>query len=344
MSFEVQVIHSINEIDPFTWDKFSRGRPFSSHRWYLFGETVMDDCRPVHILIWQEGKIAARATFWVIHQEPVSLQWKPLRNTIEGWLKKRPLFACRSPLANTSGLILTEGPLRHEALIAINAAALKEARDFKASFFLYDFLDTCQAGSEDWEAGFRRYKFADPGTVTEIIWNDFEDYLASLTAKERKHYRQRCREAERSGLEITRNPFVPNIDEAVPLIRYVERRHDSTPNPWAVKMLRSMDLVNSTWLTIRSNGRLLGCELVLEDNGAMMVTALGLAEGISDIYHLLGYADIRYAIEKKACRLHWGSGSYETKRRMGFGVEDNNHVNFFGLNPFSRLIARLAAK
>jgi hypothetical protein len=108
-------------------------------------------------------------------------------------------------------------------------------------------------------------------------------------------------------------------------------------------MLENINLINAVWLTASVDGRIAGCELILEDNGTQMVTSLGLASTVSHIYHILGYADIQYAIEKGARFLRWGSGSYDTKRRLGFELEYNNYVVFRGLTPLSRLVARMAS-
>jgi hypothetical protein len=136
---------------------------------------------------------------------------------------------------------------------------------------------------------------------------------------------------------------VEQIDEILPLIENVERRHRSTPNPWTRALLENMAQIGGVWLVARLGSRVVGCELILQDNGVQMVTSLGLEPGISGVYHLLGYADIRYAIESGAHTLRWGSGAYDAKRRLGFGLESNNHVIYRGLSPATQLLARLAS-
>jgi predicted N-acyltransferase len=343
MDFDIRIFHKISEIDPILWDQISDGKPFTSHRWYRFGETVMSDCLPVYIFASLRGEMIARATFWVIRNEPVPINWAPERRMALTALRHWPLFICRSPIANVSGLILTTPSLRPLALHALTEAALLEAKKYHASFLLFDFLDKEQAGWNDWLESFSSYTFSDPGTGMEITWPSFNRYLESLNPKARKHYRQQNREAEKLGIKITRHDSVANIEEVLPLIQDVEIRHRSTPNPWTTKILENINLINAVWLTASMDDRIIGCEMVLEDNGTQMVTALGLANSVSHIYHLLGYADIQYAIERGARSLRWGSGSYDTKRRLGFELEYNNHVVFRGLNPLSRLVARMAS-
>jgi predicted N-acyltransferase len=286
MDFDIQIFHKISEIDPLLWDQLSDGKPFTSHRWYRFGETVMSDCLPVYIFVSLRGEMIARATFWVIRNEPIPINWAPARQTALAALRRWPLFICRSPIANVSGLILTAPSLRRLALHALTEAALQEAKKYHSSFLLFDFLDKEQAGWKDWLESFSTYTFSDPGTGMEITWPSFEQYLESLNPKVRKHYRQQNREAERLGIKITRHDSVVNIEEVLPLIQDVEIRHGSTPNPWTRKMLENINLIHAVWLTASMDNRIMGCELVLEDNGTQMVTSLGLANSVSHIYHL----------------------------------------------------------
>ena len=106
-------------------------------------------------------------------------------------------------------------------------------------------------------------------------------------------------------------------------------------------MLENSGMVGAVWLTAIVNDRLVGCELVLDDNGTQMVTALGLAQDFRHAYFLLGYADIRYAIEKGMHTLRWGSGAYEAKRQAGFWLEKNNNFVFCGISPLFYQVARL---
>jgi predicted N-acyltransferase len=343
MDFEIRVYNSVNEIGQTDWDQLSCGQSFASYRWYLFGEKSMSDCIPVYIILSQQEKAVARATFWVIRNEPMPINWAPARYLAQALLRRWPLFICRSPLANASGLLLPDPPLRHLALATLSKVALQEAKKYNASFLLYDFLDNEQAGWDDWFKPYFSYSFSDPGTKMEIAWSSFERYLESLSPKVRKHYRQHQREAKRLGIQIREPDTVTNIDKVIGMVQSVERRHGSTPNPWTRGMLENLGMVDGVWLSASREGRVVGCELILEDNGTHMVTALGLADSVSHIYHLLGYADIRHAIETGARFLRWGSGSYDTKRRLGFEIERNNCVVFYGLNPLSRLVARITS-
>jgi predicted N-acyltransferase len=174
----------------------------------------------------------------------------------------------------------------------------------------------------------------------EIKWSNFDQYLGHLSQKARKHYRQYNREADEVGIRITRHEHVPDIESALGLIQDVEKRHGSTPSPWTRGLLKNAGLVGGIWLTASVNDQLVGCELILDDNGTQMVTALGLAQDFRHAYFILGYADIQCAIERGIHTLRWGSGAYEAKRQAGFELEKNNNIVFCGASPLLSQVAR----
>ncbi len=318
----VETFSSVEAVGQAEWDRLSAGRPFASYRWYRYGETVMDDCQPVYILVKRGGKAIARATFWLVRNEPLPVEPKTVRSALQAYLRRRPLLICRSPLANLSGLILPEqNPA--DCLRLIADAAKSALRELKGSFLLFDFME---AGRDDWPADFVPYQVSDPGTFLPLHWDSFDDYLADGNKKDRQHYKRVLRQAEELGLELTRRTRVPDLDEAMPLIRSVERKHNSAENQWMRGTLAHTDEINAAWLEIRQHGRLVGCGLLAEDNGTLMATALGLAEDVQYAYFLLIYATLREGFERKVKVIRLGSGAYEVKQRLGFELEQNNYA------------------
>ena len=344
MDFDTHIFHTVAEVDQAAWDALGGGKPFTSHRWYRYGERIMSDCRPVYIILSMQGQMLARATFWVIRNEPLPLPPGPLRSAAQVLFKHWPLFICRSPLANSSGLILPDPPLRDVALADISAIALKQAYLHHSAVIAFDYLDQWTFENTKWPEGFSGQKIGDSGTVMEIIWSNYESYLNSLTPKTRKNYRRYCREAEKRGLTINRRSIPIRLDEAEVLIRNVEERYREMSNPWFQAMLKDFPMVGGTLFTAEVEGKLVGCELLLGDGEAQFVTALGLDYSEPNTYFLLNYADIRHAIECGTRRLHWGSGAYEVKKRQGFKIDHNENIVFRGVGTVSRLLARLAAR
>ena len=177
----------------------------------------------------------------------------------------------------------------------------------------------------------------------ENHWQSMEQYLAHGNKKGRQHYKRSLREAEKRGIQLTQLPSVSDIGAALKLIRNVERRHASSPNPWTRELLERVEVVDGTWLEAYIGNKLVGCGLILEDQGAQMTTALGLAENEPYVYFLLIYASLENAFKKQVRLLRWGSGAYEVKQKLGFELEKDNYLILSGTNRLATWISRLAA-
>jgi predicted N-acyltransferase len=327
--FDIQITHSVTEVGQEAWDKLTDDRPFASYRWYRFGEMVLDDNVPIYIILSQQGEAVALGTFWLRRQEQLPISSKAVRWLVESILRHRPLLTCRSPLVETSGLVLPKKPkLRDGALSAIARIAQEQAQRHKASFLMSDYLEEHEVEYVGWPNTFIPFEMADPGTRLCIEWDDFDSYVAHLRKSQRRHYRQETRRAREMGLEITRHQKVTRVDEAVALARNVERKHRSAPYPWMRQLFEHAHVANGVWLTAKIGNRLVGSELLLHDRGTWCAKGLGLDYSLSDVYFALGYADIRCVIEEGASVLRWGSGAYDAKERLGFHLESNNHAIF----------------
>lgn len=339
--FDIQIVHRVDELAPEVWEALSSGQPFQSQRWYRFGEAVMVNSPPSYIILYLDGKPVARAALWPVRDEPLPLNPAPLRSVVQTYLRHRPLMVCRSPLSGVAGLVLPPPPLREPALDILVNAAREEARRAGASFLVFDFL-TPQLRDLA-KSGLALGEVSGPGTLMDLPRRTFEGFLGGLDKSARKHYKRTQRKCAEMGLTVTRQDRVDRISEAMMLIRDVERRFGSAPNPWVAGMVEHLQMVGGTWLAAEMAGKLVGCELALQDNGAQVVTALGLADDVPYAYFALGYEDIRLAIETGACTLYWGSGAYDIKEHLGFSLYPNNLVAFAGLGPAPRMIARVAS-
>jgi len=345
MSFEVQIAHSVEEIGQAEWNRLGNGRPFAIYRWYRFGEAVLSACTPIYIILADKGEAIARATFWLKRQEPLPVSSRPIRLLMEALIRRWPLLMCQVPLTSLSGLILPDPPLRAAALKSIVQVAQEQARKHQASFLIFSYLEQDETEWEGWPQNFASVtKGGDPGTTMTLTWPDFESYLKHLSHKTQKNYRRNCRSASHLGIEIRNQTSVTGIDQALKLIRNVEQRYDSPPNPWVRPILENAHRVEAAWVTAEIKDRLVGCELVLGDGDTLFVTALGLDYEVPYTYFMLGYADIRWAIEAGAKCLRWGSGAYEAKQRLGFDLESNNALIYLSPNPWLQRLGTWAAR
>lgn len=349
MQLDLQIAHSVEEVGQSTWDYLGQHHPLAGYRWYRFGEAVLADELPVYILLSYQGEPVGRATFWVKRREPLPIQSSAVRRSIEALIRRWPLFVCRSPLTSLSGLILPEPPLRDEALRLIAEAALQEARRYRASFVLFDYLEGREANLPAWPAGFAATTIADPGTRLHISWTSFEDYLAHLSKSARKDYRRHRNRAADQGIRVTCRQLTDpldsgTVDRALTLIHNVDRHHRSPSHPWGRELLEKAHLVDATWITASIGERMVGCGLLLGDGDVRFLALLGLDYEVQYVYFQLVYAAVEQAIESGVRILRGGSGAYEMKLRLGFQLEDNYYAVFSGRGALLHKLGRWAAR
>lgn len=333
MNISVQVIDTINKINAEKWDGLSAGRPFQSHTWYKFGEHVMVGNSPVYLLAYQNNELIGRLALWVTRNEPLPQSLGYGRVILRPILQKWPLCICRSPIAQTSGLVVSgmaENPnLVIEILIR---AAIEQGRKYKCLALLFDYL-----GSKEKEMlpiGIHTMQAADSGNILYNTWEDFDQYLARGDKKARRHYHRTLREIDGFRVRLERKQHAENMAEILPLVRNVEKQHGAPQNPWIENLLRSMEMVNGTFLTASSaDDKLVGCMLFLEDGTGQIATGFGRQQDLPYVYLGLFYEGIRIAMEHGIKFLRWGSGAFELKRRMGFTPEDNGIIAFTFLHP-----------
>lgn len=346
MALDVQIAHSVTEVGQEAWDHLSQGRPFTSYRWYRFGEKAMAYAKPYYVILSRHGEPVARATFWLTPRESIPIKPRIVRLGLEALIRRWPILICQSPLtssAATSGLILPEPPLRDAALATFAEVATDLGERHKISFCIIGYLEEAQARLPAWPAAFCPMVMWGSGTRLEIEWADFEGYLAHLNKKRRYNVRRNRRLGEEQGIEIKLHPTVTDVEQAMALHRKVNARHKAPTEPWMRGAFAHAGMIDSTWLTAEVDGRVVGCELMLGDGDHWLVTGLGLDYSVDYAYFLLGYADIEQAIEKKARVLRWGSLTYDVKRRLGFELESNDWIVFAGRGALLQRVGRWLA-
>ena len=338
---DVQVFRSIHEIDPEIWDRIVAGRGFQSHHWYQFGEHAMADCPSTYLIAWDGDTPIASAVLFKVHNEPLPLP-EVARRFMAQVFKRRPLLICRSPLADTSALLLPGEPLRDEALASLAQAARDEFKKQRCSFLVFDFLLTEQLRYPAWPPSFEPITVSEPGTYMPIEWESFEAYLEAGNKHDRQHYKRSLREAEKNGLVLSKHKTISDIDKALRLIRNVSIWHGSAPNPWMRGLLENFSMIDGTWLEIHKDDELVGCGAVIRDNKFQLALALGLEDDVPGGYFLLLYTALQEAFEHEVRLVRFGSGAYDIKRRLGFHLEDTNHAMLTMAGIRSRAIKQLA--
>lgn len=342
-SITVQSFTSIQDISPKVWDQLAAGRGFQSHRWYTFGEHVMHDCPPTYLVAQDGDNPIAGAALFQIKNEPLPLP-KIAREFMSSILERRPLMMCRSPLADTSALLLPGEPLRDKVLPILASAAQDEFKKQRCSFLVFDYLLTEQLKYSSWPSGYEAITVSEPGTYMPMEWESFEAYLDAGNKKDREHYKKALKETSDNGIELSRHKEVSDVESALQLIRNVSIWNGSAPSPWTRSLLENFSAMSDgTWLELRKEGQLVGCGAVLRDNKFQLTTSLGLEDDVPGGYFLLLYAALQDAFEHKARLVRFGSGAYDIKRRLGLRLENTNHAMISMAGIMERAAKQLAS-
>jgi predicted N-acyltransferase len=344
MAFEVRVVHSIREIGQESWDRMAGRRPFASYRWYCLGETVLADNLPLYIVLFRQGEPRACGTFWLRREEPLPIPSGLLRRAVGSLLRRWPLMICQAPLVDASGLMLPDDCQRDEAVATIAGVAREQAQTHDASFVACIYLEPQEAYLAGWPDLYGAVELPEPGTCLHISWPDFESYVACLSRSTRKDYRRHRNRAADLGVEVEVLSEVTEPEQALALIRNVEKRHGAMPDPWVPAALVNVAMVDATWLAARIEGRLVACGLLLRDGDSGVLKFLGLDYDAPFAYFRLVYEALQVAIESGCRTLIGGAGAYEMKRRLGFESVDTNYAVFAGRGPFLGGLGRWLAR
>jgi len=309
------ITSSTEEIGETAWDALSAGRPFQSYKWYRFGETVMSNAKPTHVILSECGQAVARASFWRIGNEPLT------PGLAAAVLKRWPLLICRSPFSSTAGLILPN-PC-DSALEEFTKIGRRLRRQERCCLLIFDSLDAATAHA------FPRtkyYRFGNQGTVLDVHGYTFDQYMASLPRKKQRDIAHNLRKIAERGIVVTRHQTVDDLDEAESLYRALEARKGTVRNHWVRSMWTNMAMVNGTWMAARdTNGRLLASGTAYEDNGAQLELNMG-HDTTPYAYLAVLYESIRLGLENGVHSFYWGTSTYELKRRLGFTLFENDSV------------------
>jgi predicted N-acyltransferase len=333
MTFDARVVHSVAEIGQEPWDRMAGSRPFASYRWHLFGETVLADNLPLYVVLFWQGEPRACGAFWLRRNEPLPIPSGLMRKAVGSLLRRWPLLLCQAPLVDASGLMLPDDDQRDEAVAVIARIAREQARALGASFAACIYLGPREAHLAGWPYPFGAVELPEPGTCLQISWPDFESYVSHLSKTARKDYRRHRNRAADLGVEVEAHSEVTEPEQALALVRNVEERHDTMPDPWAPAALVNAAMVDATWLAARIEGRLVACGLLLRDGEGGVLKFLGLDYDVPFVYFRLVYAALQAAIESGCRFLIGGAGAYDMKRRLGFEPVDTNYAVFAGRGP-----------
>lgn len=335
--------HLARTIDAFSkadWQRISGNKPFASATWFRFLEACLVGPRPLYVARYDQLELAAAAVCWPRRHVYIPTPSARLRAMATWLLRRFPLLSCENPLTESSGLFPPEAA-------SILAPDLCQAGLAHGCAWLgYDYLADQGAAALRASSPSTAILPSEPVAVLDLPYPSFEAYLTAISARKRKNVRRELRQAESLGYRIVIwERFAPHAQAMYALAQAVHHHHGETQMPVspAVYELAQAHLPGSRAIAVLAHDEIVACELLLRDGDELLPKLVGLDYAHAPLaYNLLYYAEIRYAIEHGASRIHMGSTTQAFKRRLGCHFQ-SRHYGLCNLRApwMTRAIGRL---
>ena len=189
-----------------------------------------------------------------------------------------------------------------------------------------------------------------PYAEMELDFDNFEDYLKSLSGATRYDLRRKFKKAEsgaRIEMEILDRLDEDTASEIYKLYIQIVERHDMGFEVMPIEFFKNVAKNmpgESKFFLWRVNGKLAAFLFALVSDGVFIDYYLGLDYSVAHEYHLffVKFRDVmKWCIENKIKKYEIGVSGYEAKKRLGFGFTPlyiyAKHRNRF-INPLFKAL------
>jgi predicted N-acyltransferase/GNAT superfamily N-acetyltransferase len=331
----VRVVRSVEEVAPEAWDELCDD-PVFSHGWFrALEESRAVAAEPRHLLLEQDGRVAAILPCFVQRGDPYydladRLLGAARRFAERLGLRALPALLAYSPLAQRSAVFVRAGVDRPAALAALAGAMADVCREEGLAVDGWLFADARDAELERaLDAAGHRAAFLAPAAAWRNEFARFEDWVEHFRSVGRRRHRairHELNRAAKSGVEYAEAPLATVDDETLwSLHASFYARHNGVATslePAFFGALKRGLGERAVVHTARRDGELLAYSIVLKGAGRWHMFLTGERDadaGHADAAHFaLDYhVPIRRAIEQRAAELHYGLSSYEEKLLRG---------------------------
>lgn len=324
-NIRMEIKRSINDIPAHLWDEASQEFPFTQSRLLRFLEYIMREYEPRYILIWKNEKLIAGA---VCHLQRHINNSGSLKR---GWASQIVSLSCRRfpPLiCSTSiycfpGLFIAPSIDRNIGYSIIKRAIRITAQKELSLFWGINGLDLYLADRVPFASDMIQMSLPDE-CLLNIEWDTVSDYEASLPRKKRAEIRRLRNRSVESGVTLRIGELKIEHEQRVEtLVRNVAEKHGNRYKykprlvQNALKILQPGDY---SFLQAYLNNEMIGCLLLLRNNGIMLLKWIGLDYEKSEptfAYHYMMTQTVHHAIELKMRHVMLGLTSYTLKKKMG---------------------------
>ncbi len=346
-----QIFEGIDTVDQPLWDQVTAGHPFAGWTWCKFNEALFN--YPAYYAIVYEGNAPiGGAIYTVMNDERAPTTNRLVQKLVKTYLGWRPLIVCRTaPFTDHKGFFLPDDPdQRTHVLAEIRRVGREIQRKHRGSFFLADYITTGEL-AYDW-GNFRKIRdFTNVGMALTVEWATWDEFMSDLkkrNKKAHKNVRHNIRYAEEAGVTVQITHDSPPLDTVIELVVTKMQHYDVAFEPRVVRgIVNGLPVLQPehyVWITAHHEGRMVGCELVLNDPTTRVCkpTLYGRDYDVEYVYFAMSYADIRYAIEDlQAATIIYDTEAYDFKRRMGMTEDSRNHLVLYAGSRVERGLVNL---
>jgi predicted N-acyltransferase/multidrug transporter EmrE-like cation transporter len=344
------VYTSVTQIPQAQWDALFSPAPDGYYFFKTIEETLKDQFQPYYLTLYKNGEIACIAPCFTMNYSlattvdgPFKKVLDRLGSTVTKFLTLRVLI-CGCPTAE--GRIGIKDQLDREIVELLAGRMFTLAKEKKAGLVAfkefspqYDPLFSLLRKS-----GFHKMS-SYPAAMLEINFNNFEDYLSSLSKVTRKNLRKKFRQAgELAKVEMeTVNSLNENLDEVYTL--YLNTLNKSgvqfeiLTKDFFKKISQNMP-GETRYFLWRINGKLAAFDLCLVSGGTLIDEYIGMDYTLAYQYHLyyVTFRDVfNWCLQNNVKTIQGGSLNYDPKKRLDFVFvpqsiflkHKNSFLNFF---------------
>ncbi|MFA4888622.1 MAG: GNAT family N-acetyltransferase [Candidatus Omnitrophota bacterium] len=328
-----QIINSVREIKKEDWEQLFGEIPEGYGFYQSLEQAKLEEFSFYYLLLYQQGQIVLIAPLFIadfdlaIATAGLSRRWiLAIRRLIPRFLIFRTLF-CGTPFGEHADLGAKKDSFKQRILALKLANATEEfSRQQKASLVIFkDFPRELEAFLDNLipEGFFKTGSF--PSVVTKASFNNFEDYLASLSHATRKNLRRKLKKAKAAG-QIE----VKSCDRVDDIIDEIFRLYEFTYSSGSTKFER---LTKEFFIAVAKNmpgevkfflyycdGKLGAFNLCFIYPDLFIDKFIGFDYDVSNkfnLYFVSWVNNIQWCIKNSISYLSSGQTDYEPKERLG---------------------------
>jgi len=353
----IQLKHSLNEINADNWDALMDERLYLSYGWLkTIEETAINKNKPFYFLIEDDGATVAVAVCYETRKDnPYDL----LNGYILGRLERiagtfgisfKPAFLC-GPAGGYGEHVIVKQGLSQQQRIAYMSLLIDaievEAETRRLSLFFSNVSENESELRNELQARKYNITVVHPKNRLKIKWRSFTGYLsdrATISKKDKETFKYQMNKNRKAGVSIRLLDEPEHEERLYQLLSEHHYRLNKQPFPYTENFIRSLrkNLGSDAMILVaEKDSEFIGVTILFQRDSEGWATFIGMDHDLSKnnftYFNLAYYELIDRAIRTGIKSLNYGGMLYRVKKRRGCTLEGN----YIFHRASSRLLHRL---